>query len=112
MFGSTSGSQKSPAKSGVGSQKSVGGSQKPTLKGKNSAGGSQKPVNGVNTGRSNKPSSPRKGGGRGNIFGFGGTSFSSPGSGGGGLKTAGKTGTQVVKPGNYLYLAIKIRGSL
>ena len=43
---------------------------------------------------------PNKGGGRrGNIFGFGGTSFTSPGGSGGGLKTAGKTGTIVEKPG-------------
>jgi len=41
---------------------------------------------------------PKKGGGRGNIFGFGGTSFGSPGAGGG-LKTAAKTGAIVVKPG-------------
>ena len=41
---------------------------------------------------------PRNGG---NIFGFGGTSYSSPG-GGGGLRTAGKAGTVVVKPGGWL----------
>ncbi len=41
------------------------------------------------------------GGGRGNIFGFGGTSFSSVsgGGGGGGLKTNGKSGTKLVRPG-------------
>ena len=36
---------------------------------------------------------------RGNMFGFGGTSFGSPGTGTGGLKTKGKSGTQVVNPG-------------
>ena len=40
------------------------------------------------------------GGGRGNIFGFGGTSFEGPDGGkGGGLITTGKAGTVVVKPG-------------
>lgn len=36
---------------------------------------------------------------RGNMFGFGGTSFGSPGTGTTGLKTKGKSGTQVVNPG-------------
>ena len=39
---------------------------------------------------------PESGGGRGNIFGFGGTSY--PGSSGGGLLTKGKSGTIVVNP--------------
>ena len=49
---------------------------------------------------SGSPKAKKGGGGRGNIFGFGGTSFSSPGlSGGGSVKTAGRPGTFVVRPG-------------
>ena len=36
---------------------------------------------------------------RGNMFGFGGTSFGSPGTSTTGLKTKGKSGTHVVNPG-------------
>ena len=42
---------------------------------------------------------PPRSGGSGNIFGFGGTSYSSPG--GGGMRTAVKAGTIVVKPGGW-----------
>jgi len=55
-------------------------------------------VNGGGTSRAGGGPGVSGGGGRGNIFGFGGTSFSGAG-GGGGLKTKGKTGTMVVKPG-------------
>ena len=50
----------------------------------------------------NFPGSSGSGGGggaRGNIFGFGGTSFSGPASAGGGVKTKGKAGAMVVNPG-------------
>ena len=40
----------------------------------------------------------KSGGGRGNIFGFGGTSFASP-SPGNGIQTKGKAGAFVVQPG-------------
>ena len=122
MFGSGgSGSQKSPNKF------AAGGSKQPSGKGKlpkagsskgpvyydappESTGGKRPPANGIiNQGGSgvkrpagfnnNKSPKAKGGGGRGNIFGFGGTSFGGPS--GGGLKTAGKTGTQVVNPGTY-----------
>ena len=73
-----------------------GGVKRPSAKGIQGGSGVKQPA-GFNN---NKSPKAKGGGGRGNIFGFGGTSFGGPG--GGGLKTAGKTGTQVVNPGTYL----------
>lgn len=65
----------------------------------------QKDIRSFIKGKENSPStssnnSARGGGEKGNIFGFGGTSFGGPSqSGSGGLKTKGKTGAMVVNPG-------------
>ena len=77
MFGSTSSTQSTPAEE-------TKPRKKPSVSKPTSA-----------------PIGKKSGGGRGNIFGFGGTSFESPGGAGagGGFKTAGKSGTMVVKPG-------------
>jgi len=80
----------------------AGGSMTPV---KGSTGGGRafkSPVKSSKTPVNSHQGSPKKtGGGRGNIFGFGGTSFGSPGGGSssGGVQTKGKTGSFVVNPG-------------
>jgi len=73
------------------------------------AGVTEPSTSGGGTSRSGGGPGVSGGGGRGNIFGFGGTSFSGTngsgpsGRGGGlGMKTNGKTGTKLVKPGQKI----------
>ena len=94
MFGSSSSAQSTPVEN-------TKPRKKPNSVPKPNSVSKPNIVDKPNSGTNVNGSSPTKrgGGGRGNIFGFGGSSFKSPGGAGGGLKTAGKSGTFVVKPG-------------
>jgi len=100
LFGSTSASTSNSASS----TKPISKPEKQPFPTKSKSPSSKKPtpkpMGGRTTSTTGRPSTSGVGGGRGNIFGFGGTSFHSPGGAvGGGLKTAGKSGTYTVKPG-------------
>ena len=100
MFGSSSSTQSTPVED-TKPRKKPNSVPKPNSVSKPNSVPKPNSVSKPNSGTNGNGSSPTKrgGGGRGNIFGFGGSSFNSPGGAGGGLKTTGKSGTLVVKPG-------------